>query len=177
MQGRSAFTAKYWGDTAVVCRATEGRTGPVVEQQFGQFKTWTPANYFASRLNGGLEIHHSQAAQIITSSTLEAGDVLRMGDSLARIRDARSVLVEGKSLRVQFMLAELDLALTFCRILRSKRSQHGERMLRNSRNALFYAIHFVCESQLPVSDLETINERLTKLQGALEEPIPQYSNR
>jgi len=174
MRGRLAFTAKYWGDTAVVCRATEGRSGPVVEQQFGQFKTWTQANYFASRLNEGLEIRHSQAEQIITSAALEAGDFLRMGDSLASIRDPRSVLVEGKSLRVQFMLAELDLAVTFCRILRSKRSQHGQRMLRNARNALFDAMHFVCQSQLLESELEAINERLMRLQGALDESIPQY---
>jgi hypothetical protein len=55
----------------------------------------------------------------------------------------------GKSLRVQFMLAELDLAVTFCRLLGSKRSRHRERMLRNAPNVLFDAMHFVCESQRP----------------------------
>jgi len=174
MQGRFAFMAKYWGDTAVVCRATEGHPGPVVEQQFGQFKTWTQANYFASRLNEGLEIHHHQAEQIITSSTLEASYLLRMGEPLAGARDPRGVLLDGKSLRVQLILAELDLAVTFCRILSSKRSRYEKRMLRNARNALFDAMHFVCESQLPVSDLQAINERLMSLQGAFKESLPQY---
>jgi len=75
---------------------------------------------------------------------------------------------------VQLILAELDLAVTFCRILRSKRSRYEKRMLRNARNALFDAMHFVFESQLPVSDLQAINERLTSLQGAFKESLPQY---
>ncbi len=46
MQGRFAFTAKYWGAAAVVCRATEDSPGPSVQQEFGRFETWTQANAF-----------------------------------------------------------------------------------------------------------------------------------
>src|SRR5437667_4442 len=62
MQGRFAFTAKYWGDAAVVCRATEHRPGPSVQQEFGKFATWTQANAFATQLNECLEIAPGAAA-------------------------------------------------------------------------------------------------------------------
>ena len=69
MRDRFAFTAKYWGDTAVVCRSTEDRPGPIVEQEFGEFRTWTQANAFATRLNAGLEIDPGQAGKILISSS------------------------------------------------------------------------------------------------------------
>ncbi len=56
MEERIAFAARYWGDKAVVCRSSEDCPGPVVDQEFGEFETWTQANMFAARLNEGLEI-------------------------------------------------------------------------------------------------------------------------
>lgn len=70
MEPRFAFTAEFWGDGAVVCRATEDRPGPVVEQQFGEFKTWTQAQCFATKLNEGLDLDHLAVRQIVTSSLL-----------------------------------------------------------------------------------------------------------
>jgi len=46
--------------------------------------------------------------------------------------------VAGRALGLQFMLAELELAVTFCRIVRSKRA-NTDRLLKNARNALFDA--------------------------------------
>jgi hypothetical protein len=43
MEDRIAFTAKYWGDKAVVCRSSEDCPGPAVDQEFGEFETWTQA--------------------------------------------------------------------------------------------------------------------------------------
>jgi hypothetical protein len=48
----------------------EDRPGPVVEQQFGEFKTWTQAHTFAAKLNEGLDLDPMEARQIVTSSLL-----------------------------------------------------------------------------------------------------------
>ncbi len=69
------------------------------------------------------------------------------------------------------MLTELDLAMTFCRIARSKPSEHTDRLLRNARNALFDAMHFVCHADLAAFELEAITERLEKLQAAFEDIV------
>jgi len=166
MHERFAFTAKYWGDAAVVCRAIEGRPGPIVDQEFGQFETWTQANEFAARLNEGLEIPPAEAEQIVISSMLSASDLLSAADSAECAGVAGH---PGKAIRVQFMLAQLDLALTFCRIVRTKNSQHSERMLRNARRAFFDALHYLCHADLAPCDVDEITARLEKLQAAFEE--------
>ena len=51
MDARFAFAARFWGDGAVVCRAVEDRPGPVVEQQFGEYQTWTQAQACATKLD------------------------------------------------------------------------------------------------------------------------------
>jgi hypothetical protein len=174
MEDRFAFTARYWGDKAVVCRSSEDRPGPVVDQEFGEFETWTQANAFAGRLNEGLEIHPAESEHIIASSILRASELLRACDSLETAGSLLRGPVAGRALRLQFMLAELELAVTFCRIVRSKPSEHTGRLLRNARNALFDAMHFVSHSQLAASELDAITERLVKLQQAFEESFPQY---
>ena len=120
MQERLAFTARYWGDEAVVCRAVEDRPGPVVEQEFGEFETWTQAQHFAARLNDGLEIRPAEAEQIITSSILRSSELLRDTILPDRCGYQPHGMAARRSLRLQFMLAELDLALTFCRIVQCK---------------------------------------------------------
>jgi hypothetical protein len=172
MRDRFAFTAKYWGDTAVVCRSTEDRPGPIVEQEFGEFRTWTQANAFATRLNAGLEIDPGQAGKILISSILRANELLYAANSPESVGLQRGP-VGGRSLRLQFMLTELDLAMTFCRIVRSKPSEHTDRLLRNARNALFDAMHFVCHADLAACELEAITERLEKLQAAFEDIVFQ----
>jgi hypothetical protein len=173
MQDRFAFTAKYWGDAAVVCRATEDRPGPVVDQEFGQFQTWTQANAFAARLNEGLEIDSIEVERIVTGSILQTGDLLRAIDFPESACGRPRVPTAGRSVRVQLMLAELELAVTFCRIVRCRPGELTNRLLRNARNALFDAMHFVCHSKLPAGDLDAITERLYRLQAALEESPPQ----
>jgi hypothetical protein len=179
MQERFAFTAKYWGHAAVVCRAAEDRSGPVVEQQFGEFETWTQARMFAERLNEGLEIQPGEVQQIVTGAILHTNDVLRGIDGSERAGDRVSAVDIAKSVRMRFLLAELDLAITFCRIVRTRPSRHTERLLRNARNALFNAMHYVLHSELPERDLLEISARLQNLQAALEStPIemPDLSN-
>jgi hypothetical protein len=171
VQDRFAFTAKYWGDAAVVCRAVEGRAGPIVDQEFGEFETWTQANTFATRLNEGLEINPAEAEQIITSATLLTSELLRAADYPEFTSEALRRAAAGRAIRVQFILAELELGVTFCRIVRCKPSENTERLLRNARNAFFSAIHYVQRSELAPGDVEAITARLLKLQEALQESL------
>ena len=110
MQERIAFTAKYWGDKAVVCRSSEDCPGPVVDQEFGEFETWTQANMFAARLNEGLEIPHAEAEQIITSSILRTSELLQGARLQGGAAESWRGPVAGRALGLQFMLAELELA-------------------------------------------------------------------
>ncbi len=176
MADRFAFTAKYWGDAAVVCRAVEERPGPVVDQEFGQFETWTQANEFAARLNEGLEILPSEAEQIVTSSILHASDLLSAVHSQECGCHQLGGPVAPRSIRVQFLLAELDLAVTFCRIVRSKPSRHTGRLLRNARNALFNAMHYVVHSHLPTCDLQAITARLERLHAAFQDSYQEQEH-
>jgi len=174
MEERIAFAARYWGDKAVVCRSSEDCPGPVVDQEFGEFETWTQANMFAARLNEGLEIPHAEAEQIITSSILRTSELLQGARLPGGAAESWRGLVAGRALGLQFMLAELELAVTFCRIVRSKPSENTDRLLRNARNALFDAMHFVCRSELAASELEAITGRLAKLKAALEKSPAHY---
>jgi hypothetical protein len=173
MQDRFAFTAKYWGDKAVVCRSVEDRAGPIVDQEFGEFETWTQAKEFAARLNEGLEILPSEAEQIITISILRTNELLREGASPGGAGGPSRGPVVGRALHLQFMLAELELGVTFCRLVRSKPSENTNRLLRNARNALFDAMHFVRHAELAASEMETIVEKLKRLQAEFEGYPPQ----
>jgi hypothetical protein len=55
-----------------------------------------------------------------------------------------------------------------------RRSKKWTRIARERHHAVFDAMHFVCESELPAEDLKTIRERLAKLQNAFEEADPQH---
>ena len=77
MDARFAFTAQYWGNGAVVCRAIEDRPGPLVEQQFGEYPTWTQAQNCATKLNEGLGLDPRDVRQIVTSSFLATAAVIQ----------------------------------------------------------------------------------------------------
>lgn len=77
---------------------------------------------------------------------------------------------------MQFILAELELAITFCRIVRSRPSPHTARMLRNARNALFHAMDYVFHSELTSCDIEIITAGCERLQSAMQEYLPQHEN-
>jgi hypothetical protein len=177
MQNRLAFTAKYWGEKAVVCHSSEDRPGPVVDQEFGEFETWTQANNFAARLNEGLDTPPAEAEQIITSSILRTSELMYEASLPEGAAGVRRGPVTGRALRLQFMLAELELAVTFCRIVRSKPGENTNRLLRNARNALFDAMHFVCRSELAASELEAITGKLARLHAALEESLAECCGR
>lgn len=176
MQERLAFTASFWGQAAVVCRAVDGRPGPLVDQEFGPFETWTQANAFATRLNEGLDLDSTEAQQIVISSILRSIDPLHAAVVQECSGDSWPRRAAGKPVRMQFILAELELAVTFCRIIRSRPSPHTARMLRNARNALFNAMDYVFHSELTGRDLEEITAGCQRLQTAMQESLPQQGN-
>jgi hypothetical protein len=173
MAARLAFTARLWGGAAVVCRAVEDRPGPIVEQEFGEFETWTQALAFATCLNEGLELDPREAQSIVASATLHTTDLLSAALSSRSVCDDGQDRRTGEAGGVPFMLAELDLALTFCHIVFAKPSLQADRVLRNARNVLFNAIHFVFRSELSDHDLEQITSRLQRVQAVLSESAPQ----
>jgi hypothetical protein len=172
MQDRFAFTAKPWGNAAVVCRATEDYPGPVVDQEFGIFETWTQAHSFARRLNEGLELDPLEERQIITSSFLCSSDLLRAADFPEAAGYQPRGAGTGNSLRVSFLLAEMDLALTFCRLAHSKPNRQTDRLLRNARNTLFDAIYYAAHFDLADSDVQEIIARIKRVQEELQQTFP-----
>jgi hypothetical protein len=179
MQSRLAFTAELWGDEAVVCRAIENRAGPVVDPEFGVFETWTHANAFATKLNQGLEIDPVEARQIITSSMLATTSLIRAFLSSASDLSTGDapVLVAANTVQVELVLAELRLALTFCRLAREvKPGRRTGRMLRNARNALYTAMNSLCRLQFRSCELEEILAKVEMLEAALQEFPPEQLN-
>jgi len=145
----------------------------VVDQKFVEFESWTQANTFAARLNEGLEVPPIEAEQIITSSILRTSELLREAESPVSAGVERRTSIARRSLHLLFMLAELELAVTFCRIVRSKPSENTDRLQRNARNALFDTMHFVCQSELADCELEAITGKLARLRAAFEESFSQ----
>jgi hypothetical protein len=171
MRERFAFTAKYWGSRAVVCRADEDRPGPTVVQEFGQFDSWTAANIFARRLNEGLDLDPIEANRIVICSEL------RTSELMSAVQSVEAVQPNGRGteqfLRAQFALAELELALTFCELIASNPNRPSDRLLRNARNALFNAMHSVVYSELADPHVKLITERMTTLVEALKQISPK----
>lgn len=170
MPARIAFTAGLWGDAAVVCRAVEGRPGPVVDPQFGLFDTWTHANDFASSLNQGLEIDALEARQIVTSAILATSDVLRITGYPEIAYSDAPVLIAANALQVRFLQAELTLALTFCRMARTLGPEAGtDRILRNAHSAALLAVTSIFQLKTDQAELEEIAAKLDLLREELQE--------
>src|SRR5215472_1738012 len=115
MEAKFAFTAQYWGEHGVVCRAVENRPGPVVEQQFGEFQTWTQAQNFATKLNEGLDLDPQEVRQIVTGSLLATAGIIQGALNSRLSWTASAVKTEALATQLQFILSELQLALTLCR--------------------------------------------------------------
>lgn len=167
MEPRLAFSAKHWDDSAVVCRAREGRAGPIVDQKFGLFETWTLAESFAQKLNEGLEIDHGEVQQIVASSRRVTDEVLDKAPSREPQDRHSSSLDVARNLQTQFILLQLQLALTFCRFHSTESTSSPYRLLRNARNAYFDGLHFAVHSELSDCQLAKITALLQVLKVAL----------
>jgi len=170
-QPRLAFAAAHWGDSAVVCRAEENSPGPVVEQQFGIFPTWNQANAFARKLNEGLEVTPEDARQVVTSAMLAASGVVRAPEPKDTIWKRAPVLVAAERLQWHHLLAQLDLAITFCDLSRGRLADSRyRRLLETAQRTVDVTLGFVRHNKrnrreiLQVcAKLETLGHRLRKL--------------
>jgi hypothetical protein len=177
MPARLAFTARFWGDAAVVCRTVENRPGTVVTQEFGQFDTWTQAAAFAAKLNEGLEITLNEALQITHGSLRACAGLVRAGASLESVTKRPPARVGANDVQLRFLLAELELAITFCRcasVLPS--SEFNARIIQNARNALFNVMHFVLRIDFCDHELEVLSAALESLKAALQQVSKQSEN-
>jgi len=177
MQERLAFTASFLGNGAVVSRAIEGLSGPVIDQQFGQFETWTQANAFASHINEGLDLKLSEVRQIVTSSMLCANDLLQAVDTSQCVCGRMANPPIPVSSGLQFLFVELDIAVTFCRMFPAMPSfTRANRLLHSVRGTIFHALYYVLYSDICAHCQEKISGELVRLLEALQEAFPQQEN-
>lgn len=167
MNKRFAFTAEFWGAGAVVCRAVEGCPGPIVDQQFGEFPTWTQASTFAAKLNEGLELDPLDVREIITSSILASACVVHAALASNRSWHDSPVGLATRAAHVRFVLAQLALARTFCRSARILSGEIAERMVRNAQNAAVLARQFMALYAGDYGELQGISTSLTALTAVL----------
>jgi len=169
MNGRFAFTAQFWGNGAVVCRAVEDRPGPAVEQQFGEFRTWTQANNFATKLNEGLDLDPLEVRQIVTSSLLATACVVQEALNSSESWKGSSVELAARAAQLRFVLAELALALTLCRSASFLSGEPVSRMLLHARKALYHSSNFLESFDGDDPELEGIAGRNLALNEALQQ--------
>jgi len=169
MNGRFAFTAQFWGTGAVVCRAVEGRAGPVVEQQFGQFASWTQAHAFATKLNEGLELDAVDVRQIVTSSLLATACVAQEALNSSPASADSSVGLATRAAQLRFVLAALALALTLCRSASLLPGAPVQRMILHARKALYHSTNFLKFFNGDNHELEGIASRTQELNAALQQ--------
>ena|SRR5215472_4932359 len=169
MEPRFAFTAQFWGDGATVCRAFEDRPGPVVEQQFGEFSTWTQAQNFAAKLNEGLDLDPLTARHIVTSSILATACIVQ--ESLNTTSSWTSSKIEMAARRAQLrcVLAELALALTMCRSASHLSEASARRVLLHTRRVLYDSARFLKSHDGDYDQLKGIADGTRVLNSAVEQ--------
>ena len=164
-ENRLAFTAAYWGQQAVVCRALENRPGPAVDQEFGEFRTWTEANSFARKLNEGLDLTPEDTLQIVNSALLASP---RWGFDLPNRVAAWNfspIAAEAERLCWETMQIRLDLALTFCKVLRRrKQGIRSVKTIHQTRRAIDNAIKLLLQSQRDAPQLTRAWSKVHSLQ-------------
>lgn len=170
MDAKFAFTAQYWGDGAVISRAIEDRPGPIVEQQFGEFSTWTQAHNFASKLNDGLELGSYEVRQIVTSSFLATAcvmqEALNSQHSWIGFRAERY----AREAHLRFVFSELEFAMTLCRSVAPMSEAASLCTFAYAQKALHHARRLLLSFGGDYGDLEGVVQRAEELQMTLQSP-------
>lgn len=174
MEVRFAFTAQSWGDGAVVCRAIEDRPGPVVEQQFGEFKTWTQAHNFASKLNEGLDLDPHEVRRIVTSSFLATATVIQESLSSKHLWIGSRTEREAREAQLRFVMSELAFAITLCRTAALLAGPASLCSFTYAQKALRHTKQFLLFSHGDYGDLEGLVQHAEALQRALQSPPPAF---
>ena len=168
MEPRFAFAAQFWGDGAVVCRAIEDRPGPVVEQQFGEFKTWTQAQNFAAKLNEGLGLDLLEVRQIVTSSLLASACVVQEALNSTSSWPDGPVVLAARAAQLRFILAELALGVTLCRSAANLPGDTALRALLQAHKVLHHSAQFLKVFDGDYSELKDVASRARTLNTAVE---------
>jgi hypothetical protein len=174
---RFVFTAQFWDDYAVVCRAVENQPGTVVAQRFGLFKTWTEANAFARKLNEGLDIDPAEVRQIVSKCLLLRDYVVHSAYESRHPWSYSPVHVHNHVARLNFLRRELALALTFCETAR-RGLRLNYRAFRNARATLSHVKLFIlCFDGDPreLEDIATAADDLAALLHRLFPSSPQQA--
>ena len=170
MDARFAFTAQYWGSGAVVCRAIEDRPGPLVEQQFGEFPTWTQAQNCATKLNDGLSLDPLDVRQIVTSSFLATASVIQEALDSSHARTSSTIERQVRATQLRFVLSQLSFAITLCRTVSLLSEAAQLRVLSSVRSALHTTNRFLPLFDGDYQQLETLAHSAKALQNALQSP-------
>lgn len=174
-EARFAFTAQYWGNGAVVCRAVEDRPGPVVEPQFGEFPTWTQALDFANKLNEGLDLDPREVRRIVTSSVLATACVLQTSLNCRGLWS--TVQLATRAAHLRFVKAETALAINLCRsvFLRSNLSPDSAlRVLWIAEKAFHRASRFLSHCDADDRESHEIAARVANLAAALQTLVSRF---
>jgi hypothetical protein len=167
MQPRLAFTADFWGKSAVLCRALEDCPGPIVDQQFGAFDSWTQANAYAEKLNEGLELDASDARRIVISAMLARDVVLRVA-AYPEVQGTTSLCVAAsRAARMELLLEELRLAVTLCGSVRESTTLTTDRLAPVVSKVLFNCASFASRCPLSPRQLQEIAAGVEALGFAL----------
>lgn len=170
-QPRLAYSAAYWGDAAVVCRTLESSGAPVVAAEFGLFSNWTEANHFATKLNEGLGLSPEEAREITTGAAMVASAITSHPVARYSIWKRAPVLVAAERLQWLCLLAQLDLAITFCDSAHNAQDDaRFARLLEKAMHTVNIALDLARdnwrnreEALLVCAKLETLGTRLRKL--------------
>ena len=173
MPERFAFTAQYWGGCgAVICRAIEDRPGPVVEQQFGEFNTWTQAHNFASKLNEGLDLAPHEVRQVVTSSFLATARVIHEALNSNNLWIGSSVERHAREAQLRFVILELEFAMTLCRTVSLLSESASLCTFNRAKRALRHTQRFLMSFDGNYGELQEILQHAEALQKALQPPPP-----
>ena len=154
---RMAFTAEFWNDRAVVCRATENHVGCSVVQEFGAFQSWTEANQFANKLNEGLGLSPEEARELVAASLLAVSDRLRIAVRENQFWDLAPVIVRAHSLQVRSIVVNLELARTFCHIASCREPcSKIEQLVQTAARALDSALAHLPQLRLSRDEAEEL---------------------
>lgn len=167
MDARFAFTAQYWDNGAVVCRAIEDRPGPLVEQQFGDFLTWTQAQNCATRLNEGLGLDPLDVRQIVTSSFLATASVIQEALDSNHALTGSTIERQARAAQLRFVLSQLSFAITLCRTVSLLSEAAQLRVLSRVREAIHLTNRFLPFFDGDYQQLETVAHGTQELQNAL----------
>lgn len=176
MDARFAFAAQLWGDGAVVCRAVEDRPGPVVEQQFGEFPSWTQAHNCASKLNEGLDLDPLEVRRIVTSSLLAAACVIQEALNSRSAWQDSSIVRNARATQFRFVLAELALAITFCHAASGLSRGPVLRGLLQARKALQNSAEFLQKFRGEDPEIAEVASRAETLEASIQAFSPSMTS-